>query len=165
MKITKLFLAVAVVATLAFSTQMQAEDPQHDRADRSFLEKAAKAGLKEVAISETVMGKLTTPSARGFAQAIIADHTASNQELTALAARKGVTLPAPDTKFTRKWADNDKNVDEDYLKEMADDHKEAVELYEKATKSNDADIAAFAQKTLPTLRHHLEMAKVQKKTR
>jgi putative membrane protein len=163
MKITKLLLAVAAAATLVSSTVVQAADPLIDRSDRVFLEKAAKAGLKEVAISETVMAKLTTPAARDFAQSTIADHKAANQELSALAARKGVTLPAPETKFARKWADNDKNVDEDYLKEMVDDHQEAVELYEKAAKSSDPDIAAFAQKTLPTLRQHLETAKIQKK--
>ena len=32
---------------------------------------------------------------------------------------------------------------------------------EKAAKSDDPDIAAFAQKTLPTLQHHLDLAKAR----
>ncbi len=35
---------------------------------------------------------------------------------------------------------------------------------EKAAKSDDADISAFAQKTLPTLQHHLTAAKDLKKS-
>ena len=41
---------------------------------------------------------------------------------------------------------------------------EAVKLFEKASKSDDAEVAAWAQKTLPTLQHHLMMAKDLKKT-
>jgi hypothetical protein len=36
-------------------------------------------------------------------------------------------------------------------------------FFEKAAKSDDPEVAAFAQKTLPTLLHHLEMAKSLKK--
>jgi len=44
---------------------------------------------------------------------------------------------------------------------MADDHREAVELFEQAVKSSDPDIAVFARNTLPMLRQHLETARRQ----
>ena len=47
---------------------------------------------------------------------------------------------------------------------MKSDHEDAVKLFEKASKSDDLEVAAFAQKTLPALLHHLEMAKDLKKT-
>ena len=77
---------------------------------------------------------------------------------------KGVILPAADPKTTEKWSDKSGNVDKKYLHEMVEDHEDAVKLFEKACKSDDADIAAFAQRTLPTLQHHLQMAKDLKKT-
>jgi hypothetical protein len=40
-----------------------------------------------------------------------------------------------------------------------------VKLFEKAAKSNDSDIAAFAQKMLPTLQHHLAVAEDLPKSR
>jgi putative membrane protein len=67
-------------------------------------------------------------------------------------------------KWEEKWSKKTKDVDDDYIKTMASDHEDDVELFEKAAKSDDPDIAAFAQKTLPTLQHHLTMARDLKKT-
>jgi putative membrane protein len=101
-----------------------------------------------------------------FAQMMVSDHGSANSELMALAAAKGVTLDvkdAKDMKLEEKWSKKTKGVDEDYMEEMISDHKDAVDLFEKAAKSDDADIAAFARKTLPTLQAHLSQAKDLKK--
>ncbi len=135
--------------------------------DKSFLEKAAKAGSKEVEVSQAVEARLTDPQVKAFAQMMISDHMAANTELLALAARKGVSIPTDDVKASDKWSKKsakDKDLDEDYVKEMKEDHEDAVKLFEKAAKSDDADIAAFARKTLPALQHHLSMVKELKKT-
>jgi putative membrane protein len=160
MKASLSFLAVVAATTLTCSALAQPSDLDHS--DRAFLEKAAKSGAKEVAVSEAVQSQLTLPDARNFVQMMVTDHTKANEELKALAAKKGVTLPAESPKFAKKWSEKNKDADHDYLKEMVDDHEEAVKLFEKAAKSKDADIAAFAEKTLPTLRHHLELAKSNK---
>jgi putative membrane protein len=70
-----------------------------------------------------------------------------------------VTLPVQDAKLAEKWSKKNDEVDEDYVEEMVSDHKDAVELFEKATKSKDPEIAAFAAKTLPKLQQHLTTAK------
>lgn len=134
-------------------------DTNLKHSDRAFFEKAAKAGTKEVEVSQGTLDHLMNPQVKSFAQMMVSDHSAANAELMALAAKKGVTLPTKETKYETKWAKKTKDVDEDYMKEMVDDHEEAVKLFEKAAKSEDAEIAAFAQKTLPTLQHHLTMAR------
>jgi putative membrane protein len=133
------------------------------RADRNFIEKAAKAGMKEVEISQAVLGRLSNQSAQQFAQMMVNDHTAANAELKALAAQKGVALTETTDRYTEKWSDNKRNLDKDYVKEMEDDHKDAIELFEKAAKSEDPDIAAFASKTLPKLQQHLQHLQNQTK--
>jgi putative membrane protein len=143
---------------------MRQDNNKLDHGDRAFFEKAAKSGMKEVDVSQAVASRLTDAQVRNFAQSMISDHSSANSELTALAARKGVVLPADKMKATEKWSKKDHDLDGDYLKEMEDDHEEAVKLFEKASKSDDADIASFAQKTLPTLRHHLEMVRTLRKT-
>jgi putative membrane protein len=126
--------------------------------DVAFLKKAAKAGNKEIQVSQAVMDHLTSPQFKQFAQTMVTDHTAVAAELATLAASKGVKLPEPDTTVGDDWAKKTDDVDRRYIKEMVSDHKEAVKLFEKASESKDADIAAWAQKTLPTLQHHLSMA-------
>lgn len=155
-------LGAGVFATALISSTFAATgDLSHS--DKAFFEKAAKSGMKEVAVSQAAMTNLTSPGLKDFAQMMVTDHSKANMELKALADQKGVTLPAEDPKISEKWGKNRKDADDEYIAEMVDDHKAAVDLFEKASKSKDADIAAFAQKTLPTLRHHLEMAKSQKK--
>jgi putative membrane protein len=38
------------------------------------------------------------------------------------------------------------------------DHSKAIALFESATKSSDAELAGFAETTLPTLRDHKQLA-------
>jgi putative membrane protein len=126
--------------------------------DRAFMMKAAKAGDKEIAVSQAVMDKLVNVQVKNFAQTMITDHTAAGAALATLAATKNVQLPQADASVGEDWSKKTGDIDSKYVKEMVSDHEEAVKLFEKGSKSTDADIAAFAQKTLPTLQHHLMMA-------
>ncbi len=57
---------------------------------------------------------------------------------------------------TKKGADFDKA----YISMMVQDHEEDIRKFEQASQNaKDADTKAFASKTLPILRQHLEMAK------
>jgi putative membrane protein len=132
--------------------------------DKEFLKKAAKSGMAEIAISQAVIDHLSNADLKAFAQQMVTDHTAANNELASLAATKGVMLPPQDPDLITDWSKKTDDVDRTYVKKMVSDHESAVKLFEKASKSSDADIAAFAQKTLPTLQHHLMMARDLAKT-
>jgi putative membrane protein len=46
-----------------------------------------------------------------------------------------------------------------YAKQMVSDHQKTVALFkQEASDNNDAELAAFAKKTLPTIETHLQMA-------
>jgi putative membrane protein len=95
---------------------------------------------------------------------MVTDHGKANEELKALASSKGVELPADlDAKHKSVHAKLAKlsgaEFDKEYVAEMLKGHKKAVSDFEKASKSaKDPELKAFAEKTLPTLRHHLERA-------
>lgn len=56
-----------------------------------------------------------------------------------------------------KLSGND--FDKAYMKHMVDDHKKDVSEFEKASRSaKDPEVKAFAAKTLPTLKAHLQQA-------
>jgi putative membrane protein len=153
-------------STSSSATDRGADMSAHTKlkhSDRAFFEKAAKSGMKEVEISQASIDRLMNPELKSFAQTMVTDHSKTNSELMALAARKGVTLPSKEMKWEEKWSKKTKDVDDDYIKTMVDDHEDDVKLFEKAAKSDDPEIAAFAQKTLPTLQHHLTMARDLKK--
>ena len=53
--------------------------------------------------------------------------------------------------------DAGKNFDRDYMQQMVEDHKAAVELFETAADDEklDLDLRSYAKRTLPALREHL----------
>ena len=144
------------------STNRMAGNLSHG--DRSFVEKAAKSGMEEVAISRIAAERATNPQVREFAQMMVTDHSANNTELTSLAATKGVTLPAKEMDVNKWEKRSAKSFDEEYMEKMVSDHKDDVELFEKqAKKGEDAELMSFASRTLPTLQSHLQRAQEIKK--
>ncbi len=137
--------------------------------DKKFFVKAGGGGWAEVAAGQLASQTSANPDVKSFADQMVKDHTKANDELTQLAQTKGVTLPqAPDASH-QKDLDKLKQkqgaaFDKAYVKSQIADHKSTISLFEQASKSKDPDIAAFAQKTLPTLKMHLVMVKgLQKK--
>ena len=129
----------------------------------NFWAKAAQGGMAEVELGKLALQKSTNADVKKFAQMMVTDHTKANDELKSLAAKKNVTLPTDlgshkstlDDLNGKTGADFDKA----YVEAMVDDHETDVALFEDNTDNSDPDIKAFATKTLPTLKSHLETIK------
>lgn len=160
------FAAVIAAAFLSFSVSAQTSTMPLKHTDKTFFEKAAKAGMEEVDISRVMADRTTNPQVREFAQMLVSDHTSANEKLTSISIGKDVKLPGQDMDAATKWMKKDaKGLDEDYLEKMISAHKDAVELFQKeADKGEDPDARDFARDTLPKLQHHLQMALDLKKT-
>lgn len=158
-------IAVAVAALVAGGAAMAAQTATGElkHSDKAFIEKAAKAGQEEVQISQVALERATNPQIRDFAQTIVNDHQQMNSELATLASSKGVALPTKEVKVDKWQSKKATEFDKDYVKEMAGEHDDAVSLFEKAAKSDDPEIAAFAQKYLPKLQAHKTAAESFKK--
>ena len=133
--------------------------------DMEVFQKAAQTGMLEVQAADIASSRALAPATKSFASAMTTDHSANNDALKALAASKGVTLPAQlDEKhrelLEKLQKEEPKEFDATYAKAMSEGHREAIELFKETVKeTKDADIRAFATNTLPTLQHHLDMAK------
>ena len=130
-----------------------------------FMDDAAIGGMAEVELGKLAATKATNPEVKKFAQMMVDDHTKANTELKALAAKKNKTLPAELDSSHKSTMDDLKgksgaDFDQDYVESMVDDHEEDVAAFEKqAQNSSDPDVKAFAAKTLPTLKKHLDAIK------
>ena len=152
-------------AAASSSSASKASSSPLSSEDRKFVEKAAKGGMEEVELGQIAQQKAQNADVKAFASRMVTDHSKANDELKALASNKGVTLPAPDAdKSGKKHADelNKKSADRfdhEYMEMMVKDHKTDVKEFEHAAKNaKDADLRAWAAKTLPTLQDHLKMA-------
>ncbi|MBD1393594.1 DUF4142 domain-containing protein [Mucilaginibacter glaciei] len=129
--------------------------------DAKFATDAANAGMAEVAAGKVASEKATNPQVKEFAAMMVMDHTKANEELMAIAKNKNITLPvAPDEDhqkmLTEMSAKTGKDFDKAYVDAMVDGHKKVASMLEDASKNcKDADLMAFATKTLPTVKEHL----------
>jgi len=53
---------------------------------------------------------------------------------------------------------NDESFDDAYIENQINAHEETIELFERASHSDNDAIRAFAREKLPILREHLQMA-------
>ncbi|UEP32478.1 MULTISPECIES: DUF4142 domain-containing protein [unclassified Burkholderia] len=131
--------------------------------DAEFIDKAAMAGKAEVQASQLALKQARSPDVRAFAKRMVADHGNANAKLTEIAARKGMKpqveqITDPDVEALRGKSGRD--FDTAYVAAAGPDaHRKAVALFEgEARDGKDPQLRAFAQSTLPTLKHHLSMA-------
>lgn len=157
-------IALASILSLVLSAVSFADDAAVKSGDKSFLKNAYEDGLAEVKAGELGVAKTANADVKAFAEHMVKDHSAANAELKKLADSKKVELPTePSTiaKGKAKLLDSKTGADFDkaYVSDMVSNHEKAVELFAKAAnKGEDADVKAFAAKTLPTLQSHLKMA-------
>jgi putative membrane protein len=134
------------------------------RHEKLFLRHAAEGGNAELEATKLVATKAANPAVIKFAQATAADQQGIVAELRRLALAKGVKLPDQPSKMQQasiiKLAKLDGvRFDKEYSREIGVlAHKDIVALFQQAQKSaKDADVKAFASKTLPLLEQQLKM--------
>ena len=136
--------------------------------DSKFMVFAADGGMTEVEASKLAQSMGTSKQVKEFADQMIKDHTMAGNELKSLAATKNVTLPATVGEDHQKAItdlSNKKGADFDkaYVSMMVDDHQKTADKFKDASENcKDADIKAFAAKTLPIIQGHLDHVKALK---
>ncbi|MFT2007047.1 DUF4142 domain-containing protein [Pontibacter sp. 13R65] len=142
-------------------TSMQ--DRKVDQSD--FMTRAASDGKFEVEAGKLAQQKGQNAEVKKLGGQMVTDHEKANTELKALAQKKNITLP---DSMSREHMDklqslrekNGAEFDEEYVGAMVDAHDKAVTLFEDAAEGlEDAEVKAFASKTLPVLQQHHEHAK------
>jgi putative membrane protein len=133
--------------------------------DTKFIQEAASGGSLEVSLGQYAADHATNQDIKDFGKHMDEDHTKANDELRDLAKNKNIDLTG--TLSTKDKESLDKiekyegdEFDKHYVKAMVKDHEKTIEAFESEVKDGtDPDIKAWADKTLPTLHHHLDMIK------
>ena len=134
------------------------------KSDQDFAVNTAIAGMTEVQAGQIAEQKGMSKDVKEYGEMMVKDHTAAADKLKAIATQKNITLPTTLTPDAQKNIDDlqkedGKKFDKDYLSMMVSDHKKVISAFEDESKNgSDADIRAFADSTLHTLRMHLDKA-------
>src|ERR1700710_2630404 len=129
--------------------------------------------VKEVAISdmfEIESNKLAqdkgNAAEKSFAAQMVTDHTKTSTELKGLVSGGKVKAEVPaaldsshQSKLDKLKGLNGADFDKQYVSDQQGAHKDAVNLFDRYAKGGEnADLKAWASKTVPALKHHKEMA-------
>lgn len=155
-----LALCACLMATAAFA----AEVPP---ATKTFNDKVAVSNKFEIDTSELALKYSKSADVKAFAQQMIDDHKKAGADFKAALAQANIEPPADslDVSHTAKYAKlrlftTEKGFDSSYVDEQLKAHEDAVATFKDyAANGPTPALKSFAEKTLPTLEHHLEMAK------
>ena len=157
--------ADSTAETAATEDSAAATDTDMAADTTSFPIVAASSDMFEITSSTEAQSKATHADVKKFAGQMITDHNKTTAELTTIATAKSMTLPTAPLPKHQKMVQmvtsaDAKGFDKAYMDAQVKAHTEAVTLFENASKNEaDPELKAFAQKHLPHLKSHLDMAK------
>lgn len=131
-----------------------------------FVKEAAISDMTEIEAAKIALQKGNADE-KTFANQMITDHTETSNELKAMVTNGDVREPLPtalDSSSQKKIDKLNAAKPEDFSSEydplQVSAHEDAVSLFERYANGGDnPKLKDWAAKTLPTLKHHLEMAK------
>jgi putative membrane protein len=132
---------------------------------QAFMEAAASQGQMEVELGQLAQTRSARSDVKELAGRIVKDHTNTNDELHALAKTKNMQLSTSldskeRTRYDRLAQLSGEAFDRAYLRKILSDHEHDVTEFRRASQSSeDADVRAFAARTLVTLENHLDHAR------
>jgi putative membrane protein len=158
---------VLAMVALALAQQKPKEQPTTGPSlvDKQFVLGAASAGMLEVKLGQYASTNASNADVKKFGDQMVTDHSAANDKLKNIASTANIDIPsqlsdADQAELDRLTKLNGADFDKAYASQMVDDHNKAIALFlEEIDNGTNADLKSFAQDTLPTLKHHLEMAK------
>jgi putative membrane protein len=128
-----------------------------------FVKQAAISDMFEIETSK-IAEQRGNADQKAFAGTMIKDHETTSADLMALAGAWKTALPNQLDSTHRSKIDQLKSLkgpefSSRYNLDQVSGHKDAVSLFERYAKGgDDPKLKEWAEKTLPTLRHHLVMA-------
>lgn len=162
---TKLLQGSFASLALLFATQVVLADDKLPSSDREFLTKAVTCGHAEVKFSELADKQAENPKVKEFAATMVREHTDANKKLAEHARNQKVAVAAGFERDKRDIYDNlarlnGADFDKAYMKQMVEDHENAVKMLENQSKiAQDPELKKYAEEMLPKIQAHLKQAK------
>lgn len=142
---------------VVFSTDLSGGDLQ-------FLTSAAEQGLLQATLGVLAADHAKSSEVRDYGQTLATHHATQNEQIKLLAIKKGVAIasrltPRQNTVAEKLSKLDGLKFDKAYLEEVIQDQQAYAAVFEKAAQSDDPDIKSFVMKSLPEIRHNLELLK------
>src|SRR5438132_11809267 len=145
--------AISLAGTVRAETTPTATRSSLSAKDKTFMKKAAKGGMMEVAMGKVAEQNAQSDDVKSFGKRMVTDHSKANDELRSIASKKGVQLPSKE--HSGKWTS-----DKAYMDMMIKDHeKDLAEVKEEASSGSDPDVKKIADDTAKMVQENLDLVK------
>lgn len=133
-------------------------------APESFLTDVIEGGNTEVALGKLAETQSKNADIKKFGQMLVTDHSKANQEAAALVKKLNFNEPtgmgSHQSTYDKLKGLTGDDFDKEFVEDMVSDHEKDISTFQKESEnSTNADVKAFAAKTLPVLQKHLDTVK------
>jgi putative membrane protein len=128
--------------------------------DAEFVANTVASNYGEIQAAEMAKTKASDPEVKKIAGMLVMDHNKTLGELKTLASAKSISIPSEADNSAMNKAENlanesGKEFDKKWCEEMIDRHESTIKKFERhAEKTEDAELKAWIDKTLPALKNH-----------
>jgi len=165
MRNTRYCIALGLALLPLALTQGEDKTTTEAITDEQFVLKASAGGLAEVNLGRLAAKSASDSAVKKFGKHMVMDHDKANKELIDLANKQKFSVAARMDAEHQKMFDKLSTTtgaafDREYMAGQVKDHEVTVALFEKQAKNGKvSELKKWAEKTLPTIREHLKMAK------
>jgi putative membrane protein len=152
--------AIGIAAFVLVASAAQAQLP--DRASQKFIKSAIQGNYAEVDAGNLAQEKGTSDAVNQYGAMLVKDHSEANEKAKQVASQLGVKLPTgasitQKANYMKLKVLSGPTFDRTLIRDMVKDHQTGINAYLNQARKTDA-AGKLAKETLPTLRHHLEVA-------
>lgn len=166
MKTYSKILALTVIASFfLFSCSKKTNDNEMlTTQDRTFISQASMGNTAEVKAAQLADSISTSAAVHAFAQQMITDHTTAQNDLKTLGNNVNVTVTDSVDALHQRMMDTLRTLsgpafDSVYLIRQIADHQTVISQFqEEANSGNRTEVVDYANKYLPKLQMHLQVA-------
>ena len=132
--------------------------------DKEFLKHAGSGNMLEIRLGQYASQNAASVDVKKFAEHMVGDHTKAKDQLLTLTTQQPLEIPKALSDDDQKTLDRLEKLkgaefDKAYIAAMIEDHQNDIAQFEKEiTDGSDTIVKAFAERTLPVLKEHLQMA-------
>lgn len=135
-----------------------------NHADKQFIVMTATRDMSESHEGQMAESQARRTDVKNFAKTLVRDHTKSYEQLTELAAKKGVSIPrgidtARNRAIVQLVHSNGRRFDSRFIRDEITGQRRAVTVFRREVKhGQDAEVRDYAAKMLPVLESDLHQA-------
>ena len=136
--------------------------------DAEFVREQMTMGQAEIEMGRLAQQKAAHADVKEFGAMMVRDHQSSGEDLKQVVAQTPAQSATPDHAKHQEFLEelrelSGREFDEKYMNRMVEDHEKGIrDLEQKIEGDANPQVKAWANKTLPTMRQHLERAKTIK---